>query len=409
MPAVLGAAARWSEVSDPCKGTARHWHLDPAVTFLNHGSFGACPIPVLKAQSALRLKLERQPVRFFLETVPELALQARRELGAFVGADAADLAFLPNASTAINLVLRSLTFAPGDEVLATDHGYRACLNAAHFAAQRAGAKLVVARVPFPLAGPDQVIEPVLAALTPRTRLAVLDHVTSPTGIVFPIERLVSLLAERGVDVLVDGAHALGMLPLDLTRLGAAYYTANAHKWLCAPKGAAFLHVRRDRQERIRPLVVSHGASSPRTDISRYRLEADWTGTDDPSPHLCLPECLRFLATLTPDGIPGLMRRNQMLAREARRVVAEALGVPLPCPDTMLGSLAALPLPDAAAVPGAGYLVVDPLQQALWEKHRIEVPIMSWPQAPKRSVRISAQAYNTLPQYETLARALSPLL
>ncbi|HEX5042942.1 MAG TPA: aminotransferase class V-fold PLP-dependent enzyme [Candidatus Polarisedimenticolaceae bacterium] len=398
-----------SEVSDPCAGAARHWHLDPTVTFLNHGSFGACPIPVMKAQSALRLQLEREPVRFFLETAPALARQSREQLGAFIGADPDDLAFLPNATTAVNLVLRSLHFAPGDQILATSHGYRACLNAAREAAERESAELSVVQVPFPLAGPEQVIEAVLAAVTPRTRLAVLDHVTSPTGVVFPIETLVAELQARGVDVLVDGAHALGMLPLDLTSLGAAYYTANAHKWLCAPKGAAFLHVRRDRQDRIRPLVVSHGASSPRTDVSRFRLEFDWMGTDDPSPHLCLPACLTFLETLTPEGIPGLMGRNRALAQEARRVLAEALGAALPCPDSMLGSLASLPLPDAPSTPGAGYLEIDPLQQALWDRHRIEVPIVIWPGTSRRWVRISAQAYNTREQYETLGAALRELL
>jgi len=396
-------------VSDPCAGAARHWHLDPTVTFLNHGSFGACPIPVMKAQSALRLQLEREPVRFFLERAPALALRSRQELGRFLGADPDDLAFLPNATTAVNAVMRSLRFEAGDQILATNHGYRACLNAIRYAGNREGAELSLVSVPFPLSGPEQVVEPVLAAVTPRTRLAVLDHVTSPTGILFPIETLVSELQARGVDVLVDGAHALGMLPLDLDRLGAAYYTANAHKWLCAPKGAAFLHVRRDRQDRIRPLVVSHGASSPRTDLSRFRLEFDWMGTDDPTPSLCLPECLSFLATLAPDGIPGLMRRNRGLAQEARRIVADALQVPLPCPDLMLGSLATLPLPDAASVPRAGYLAIDPLQQSLWNRHRIEVPIMIWPEGARRWVRLSAQAYNTRQQYTKLGEALRELL
>jgi len=363
----------------------------------------------MKAQSALRPQLEREPVRFFLETAPALARRAREALGAFIGAAPDDLAFVPNATTAVNLVLRALRFAPGDRILATNHGYRACLNAARYAAEREGAELTVVSVPFPLSSPEQVIEAVLASVTPTTRLAILDHVTSPTGVLFPIETLVPELQARGVDVLVDGAHALGMLPLDLTGLGAAYYTANAHKWLCAPKGAAFLHVRRDRQDRIRPLVVSHGASSPRTDLSRFRLEFDWTGTDDPTPHLCLPDCLSFLATLTPDGIPGLMRRNRGLALEARRILATALEVDLPCPDSMLGSLATLPLPDAASIPGAGYLEIDPLQQALWDRHRIEVPILGWPKASKRWVRVSAQAYNVRAHYERLGQALRDLL
>jgi isopenicillin-N epimerase len=394
-----------ADLSDPCAGAASHWQLDPEVTYLNHGSFGACPTAVLEAQSALRQRLEREPVRFFLVTAPALAAEAREALGAFVGAEPDDLAFVPNATTALNAVLRSLPFEPGDEVLTTGHAYNAARNAARFAIEREGGTLVTAPVPFPLASDDEVVAAVLAAVGPRTRLAMLDHVTSPTGLVFPIERLVAELQGRGVDVLVDGAHALGMLPLDLTRLDAAFYTGNAHKWLCAPKGAAFLHVRRDRQGMFRPLVISHGANSPRTDLSRFRLESDWTGTDDPTAHLCLPEALRFLETLTPSGIAGLMRRNHLLAVAARRILADALEIDLPCPDAMLGSLASLPLPSAPAGLGADHQVIDPLQQALWDEHRIEVPVMSWPRAPERLVRISAQAYNALPQYVKLAAAL----
>ena len=223
------------------------WLLDPDVTFLNHGSFGACPRPVMDDQQRWRERLEHEPVRFLARDLEGLMDEARRKVAAFLGADPTDLAFVPNTTTGVNAVLRSLTFAPGDELLLTSHEYNACANAVRFAAQVAGAKVVVVDLPFPCTGPDQISQRVLSAAGPRTRLVLLDHVTSPTGMILPLDHMVSELDRRGIDTLVDGAHSPGMIPVDLDHLGAAYYTGNLHKWVCAPKGAAFLHVRRDRQ------------------------------------------------------------------------------------------------------------------------------------------------------------------
>ncbi|MFQ5829325.1 MAG: aminotransferase class V-fold PLP-dependent enzyme [Candidatus Methylomirabilia bacterium] len=388
---------------------ARLWPLDPAVTFLNHGSFGACPLAVLDAQRRFRERMEREPVRFLARELPNLLAEARSELAAFVGADADDLAFVPNATAGINAVLRSLSFEPGDELLTTDHAYNACRNALEFAAARAGARVVVASVPFPIGSTGRVVEVVMDRLTPRTRLAVLDHVTSPTGLIFPIARLVEELTGRGVDTLVDGAHAAGMLPLDIRAIGATYYAGNCHKWVCAPKGAGFLHVRRDKQPAVRPLSISHGANARVTDRSRFRLEFDWTGTDDPSPYLCVPAALRSMGGLLPGGWPELMARNRATALAGRRTLAEALGVPAPSPDEMVGSLAALPLPDGAPDGPTWAFDRDPLQDALLERFGFEVPVVSWPAAPRRLVRISAQLYNRGEQYQRLARALVELL
>src|SRR3989442_6443823 len=323
---------------------ARLWTLDPAVTFLNHGSFGACRRRVGRPRQRVRERRERRRVRFSVRDWEALLDAAGRVLAASLGAEPEGLVFVTTAPTAVNAVLRSLALAPGDQLLVTDHAYNACRNALDFVAAAARAEVVVVPVPFPLASADAVVEAVLARATPRTRLALLDHVTSPTGLVLPIERLVRELAGRGVDTLVDGAHAPGMLPLDLGALGAAYYAGNCHKWLCAPKGAGFLHVRRDRRGGVRPVVISHGANNPRTDRSRFRLEFDWTGSHDATPYLCVPEAIRFLGGLLPGGWPELMARNRALALEARRVLCEALGVAPPCPEEMIGSLATVPLP-----------------------------------------------------------------
>lgn len=384
---------------------ADHWTLDPDVTFLNHGSFGACPRAVLAKQDEWRARLERQPVQFMARELEGLLDDARAELAAFVGAVPSDLAFVANATSGVNAVLRSLVFAPGDELLTTSHAYGACSNALHFVAERSGAVVVNAEVPFPLHGPDDVLAAVLAKVTPRTRLALLDHVTSPTGLVFPIAELVAALAERGVETLVDGAHAVGMLPLDVSAIGAAYYAGNCHKWLCAPKSVGFLHVRRDVQPFVRPLAISHGARLVRSDRSRFLLEFDWTGTTDPTPALCVPEAIRSVGAMLPGGWPAVREHNRALALAGRRLLADALGIDEPAPASMIGSLAALPIADGAATPPRSPLYCDPLQDALREEHGIEVPILPWPAPPRRLVRISAALYNVIGEYERLAAAL----
>jgi isopenicillin-N epimerase len=392
----------------PASEFARHWDLDPSIVFLNHGSFGACPRSVLELQQQLRAQLEAEPVRFVHREAEGRLDVARRALAQFVGCHADDLAFVPNATSGVNTVLRSLTFQPGDELLVTDHEYNACRNVLDYVAARARATVRVAPVPFPLQDPQQVVDAVLGAVTPRTRLLLIDHVTSPTGLVLPVEAIVAALANKGIDVLIDGAHAPGMLPLDLRRLGAAFYTGNCHKWLCAPKGAALLHVRRDRQQGLRPLGISHGANSPRKDRSRFRLEFDFTGTCDPTPWLAVPTALRFLSGLLPGGIAGLQQHNRSLALRGRDVLCNAIGSARPAPDSMIGSLASVVLPWSDA-PGLGPHDLDPLQVELWERHRIEVPVMRWRAPRVRLLRISPQIYNQIGQYEMLAAKVSELL
>ena len=384
----------------------QHWLLDPALVFLNHGAFGACPRRVLEQQNEWRARLERQPLQFLVRELETALDAARTALARFTGAAAEDLVFVPNATSGVNTVLRSLHFQPGDELLVTNQEYNASRNALDFVADRSGARVVVAEIPFPFRHAEELVAPVLAAVTPRTRLALLDHVTSQTGIILPLPRLVAELNQRGVEVLVDGAHAPGMVPLNLDQLGAAYYTGNCHKWLCAPKSAAFLHVRRDRQIAIRPLTISHGANSTRQDRSRFLLEFGWPGTWDASAALSVPEALRFIGSLLPGGWPEVMARNRALALAARNVLAKTLQVAAPCPAEFIGSLAAVPLPDAPPAGGPRPpFNEDPLQAALRLKHGIEVPIMAWPAPPKRLLRLSAQLYNALPQYEALASAL----
>ncbi len=380
----------------------QHWTLDPAITFLNHGSFGATPRVVLDRQSEYRAQMEREPVRFFVRELEPMLDDARQKLATFIGADAEGLAFVPNATAGVNAVLRSLDLDKFDELLVTNQEYNACRNAIDYVAGLAGAKVVVVELPFPIDSPDVVVDRVLEKVTDHTRLLLIDHITSQTGLILPVERIVKELASRGIDTLIDGAHAAGFVPLDLQEIGAAYYTGNLHKWVCAPKGAAFLYVRENRRRSIRPTAISHGANSARTDRSRYLIEFDWTGTYDPTAWLCVPDALAFMEQH--GGWAEVMRRNHALVLLGRDLLCDALRIPHPAPDEMLGAMAAVPLPDGMPYPAA-IIPADPLQDKLLFTYNIEVPINPWPEPPKRLLRISAQLYNELADYEKLAAAL----
>ena len=387
------------------------WLLDPEVSFLNHGSFGACPAPVLEAQRAWRDRLETEPVGFLGGELEGLYDAVRAEVGAFLGADPEGLAFVPNATTGVATVLGSVRFSPGDELLAGDHEYNATLNALHAAAGRDGATVVPVHIPFPIADPNQAIEAYLEAVTPRTRFALVSHITSPTALVLPVVAIVRELDRRGVNTLVDGAHAPGMVPVDVREIGAAWWTGNGHKWLCGPKGSAVLHARVDVRDALRPLVTSHWANAEAGARSRFRGAFDWTGTPDPTPWLALPAAIRFLGGLHPDGWAGLMAANAALAREGRDRVCRALGVDPPAPDEMLGSMASIPLPGIAHTEEAARRLHD----ALIDEERIEVPVFAFPvaaalgpgKAPSMTIlRLSAQRYNRPEEYQALAVALA---
>lgn len=377
----------------------KHWLLDPDITFLNHGSYGATPIAVLAKQDEIRTRLEREPVRFMNRELQPLLDTARAELAQFVGAEPADLVFVPNATAGVNAVLRSLDLDQHDELLVTDQEYNASRNVLDYVAGLEGAKVVVAEIPFPIASPDVVVERVLEKITDRTRLVLIDHIVSQTALINPVARIIAELRARHIDVLVDGAHAPGQVPLDLRELGATYYTANLHKWVCAPKGAAFLYAKSNRRIGLRPTSISHGANATRTDRSRFHLEFDWTGTFDPSAWLCVPEAIRYIGSIVEGGWPEVMRRNRELALRARDLLCARLQIEHPAPDEMIGSMAAIPVPDGS---------FEELQDLLFAQN-IEVPAMPWPRHPKRLLRISAQLYNEIGDYERLADVLLRVL
>ena len=363
------------------------WALDPDVLHLNHGSYGGCPRAVLEASAAIRARLEASPMRFFvIEWQAELD-RARSALAELLHAPDDRLAFLASATAGVQLALDSTPIAAGDELLVLEDGYRACRNQlARIAAER-GAHVVVVPMPRPH-DPDQLVEAIARARTPRTKLALLDHVTSPTAIVVPLERILPRLA--GVTVIVDGAHAPGQLALDvgaLLELGVAWYAGNNHKWLCAPKASGFVVAAAPAV--ARPLVASHGASPEYGPANRFHAQLDWQGTHDPTAHLSVPAAIATVALLG-DGWPRTIARNHALALE---LCARLGGTPL-APPSAIGTMAAMPVELTGDA--------DALQLALL-RDGFEVPIIETPRGPL--LRVSAHLYNRAEDADRLASAL----
>ncbi len=389
------------------------WTLDPNVTHLNHGSFGAAPVAVQDEQARWRSAMEANPVRFMLEDYQPALEQSRAALAGFIGADPAGVVFVRNATEGVNAVLRSLLprFGPSSELVVTTHGYNACSNVARYVSEVTGAGLIEVDVPFPISRPDQITERVLDAISPATSLVMIDHVSSPTGVVFPVEEIIREIATLagadgaagGIPVLIDGAHAPGMIPFDIDSMGAAFVIGNCHKWMCAPKGVGYLYVAERYRDTIMAPSISHSYNGAWPgSSSTFHSHFDWTGTDDPSARLTIPTALRTVESLHPDGWPGVMAANHALVCSGRDLICDSLGIAHPAPHEMLGSIAAIPVPPA----GGSDSIFDPLQAALRHGHDIEVPVFTWPSPPNRLLRISAQLYNTIDDYERLAAALA---
>jgi isopenicillin-N epimerase len=383
------------------------WSLDPQITMLNHGSFGSCPRAVLKLQAELRCQLAARPVQFLVRQVTALLDASRRRLAATLGADPQDLVFVPNATAGVNSVLRSLRFREGDEILVTSHGYNACNNVARLVAEQSRAALIVAEIPSPIDSPEQVVAAIMARVTPRTKIAMFDHISSPSAFVFPVEELVACLHRLGIETLIDGAHAPGMVPVDLRRIAPTYYVGNCHKWLCAPWGAGLLYVRPDRQDLILPPVVSHGYNRPRPGYSRFQTLFDWQGTCDPTPWLCVGAAIEFLEGFLPGGLDALTKRNHQYAVAAQALLVEELGARPLCPPQMLGSMAAVELAEDPDPP-TEFVDQHRLNQQLFERFGIEVPVYSFPAVPRVVLRVSAQAYNQPADYQRLVEAVKQL-
>jgi isopenicillin-N epimerase len=371
------------------------WTLDPAIRFLNHGSYGAAPRHVLAAQSRWRDALEREPVRFMVDELPGALRVAAAGLARFVGATPSRLALVENATAGANAVLRSLRWKPGDRIVIANHAYPALKNLARFVAGRYRVEVIEARVPWPLSDAGAIVDAYAQALERGARLVVIDHIFSPLAVVAPVDPIIRLCVAKGAAVLLDGAHAPGLLPLELDVLAAAgvdWYVGNCHKWLCAPKGSGFLYATEDAQRGLHPAVISNFFGEG------FEREFGWTGTGDPSARLAVTAALEFIDALGAERYRGALFDQ---ARAASASIADAWSVRPGAPADLFAAMVTLPLPLPAGDPATP---ADALRwrSRLLHEHRIEVAIIAL--EGRLWVRISAQVYNELDDYAALARA-----
>ena len=377
--------SRMSEPAPTAEELRREFLLDPDVAFLNHGSFGACPRDVFERYGHWQRELEREPVDFIVRRLPGLLDEARDALAAYLGASADDLAFVTNATHGVNLAARSLDLEPGDEILATDLEYGACDLAWEWLCARTGARYVRAPIPLPLPGPDAVADALFAQASERTRVVYVSHLTSSTALVLPVEQIVARARAAGLTTIVDGAHAPAHVPLDVEAIGADFYSGNCHKWLMAPKGAGFLHVRPERQERVDGPIVSWGYGEGRTFGERVEQQ----GTRDCAAWLAVRDAIRWQAERDWDAVRA---RARDLTRTTRERLCELLGTEPLCPAEMLGQMATVRLPTP-----------DPeLSDRLFAEQRIEIPVVD----DGAAVRVSVAGYTTGAEVERLLVALA---
>lgn len=367
--------------------------LDPSVIFLNHGSFGACPEPVFRVYQDWQRELERQPVEFLGRRADVLLDAARAPLAAYLGADLDEIIFVTNATIGLNQVARSLLLQPGDEILTSDHEYGALDYTWDFIASKAGAKVVRQTVPLPLNCAEDFIEAIWAGVTPRTRVLFLSHITSPTALIFPLEELCRRARAAGILSIVDGAHVPGQLDVNLHALGADFYSGNLHKWLCAPKGSAFLYARREHHTWLEPLVISWGWHYG----SSFVTQNQWQGTRDLAPFLSVPAAIEFQRA---HDWPEIRRACHALARQTYQRITALTGLePLSADsDQWFAQMVALPLPACDA---------EVLKARLYDEYRIEVPVTR--QGQRLCLRVSLQAYNSQADVDALLVALESLL
>jgi isopenicillin-N epimerase len=381
------------------KSIKKLFMLDPNVVFLNHGSFGACPIPVFKVYQEWQRKLERQPVAFIASQLENRLRDARMALGRYIQADAENIVFVPNATFGVNVIARSLSLGPGDVVLATDHEYGACNNAWKFVCGNSGAIYQQQRIPFPSPSPQEIIEAIWSGVSPRTKLIFMSHITSPTALHLPVEEISARARQSGILTMIDGAHAPGQIPLNMETLGVDFYIGNCHKWLMAPKGSAFLFTRAEKQSLVKPLIVSWGWGEEKTIAtgSDFLDNLQWWGTRDPSAYLSVPAAIEFQADHNWNEV---RERCHELAVHAINQICSLVRKPSLYQDNILfHQMAIAPLPHITDLRS--------FKDRLYKEYSIEIPCIEWNHM--QFLRISVQGYNSQSDIDRLIYALRDLL
>jgi isopenicillin-N epimerase len=353
----------------------------------------------------MQKEMESEPVEFLVHKFPKNYKNTLVALSKLLNADWDDIVYVPNATYGVNCVLQSVPFKPGDEIIITNQEYNACKNVVYFVAEKTGAKVVVVDLPFPISESKTILEKIKSAMTDRTKLLLIDHITSQTGLVMPIKEIIKECEKRGIESLIDGAHGPGQIKIDLKELNPTYYTGNCHKWLCTPKGSALLYVRKDKQMQTRPVAISHGASIKDHELSRFQLEFMWTGTFDPTAFFTIPFTIDFFERNFEGGLGGLSRRNNGLALKAQKILSDAIGIAPPAPSEMIANMAAIPLAPSKTEWKGEFQPMDPLHVELRTKMKIDCPIFPWPKYPNRILRVSAQAYVNEGEILALAEVL----
>jgi isopenicillin-N epimerase len=374
--------------------------LDPSVIFLNHGSFGACPRPVFDVYQDWQRQLEQQPVQFLGRELDEYLFQSRQELGKYIHADADDLVYLPNATHGVNIVARSLSLQPGDEILTTDHEYGACNFIWEFICHKTGAIYIQQPISLPIKSWEEVVEQLWKGVTPRTKVIFISHITSPTALTLPIETICQRARQAGILTLIDGAHAPGQIDLDMDSINADFYTGNCHKWMLCPKGVGFLYTRREVQNLIEPLIVSWGYKPNETasNRSKYVNSLQWTGTRDPSAALSVPAAIRFMEEHNWEEVR--IDSHKLLGRAIEQICRlSGMTSLFPIGSNFYHQMGIAPLPRIRDL--------NELKNRLYENDQIEIPCIEW--NSRHFLRISVQGYNTEEDINSLINALKLLL
>lgn len=391
----------------PTVGPAQpiRWPLPAGLCMLNHGSYGVTPQYVRERQAMLRSLMDADPVRWFKTEMERWADRARRAVAQLINCPPRDLVFVPNATIGNATILYSMNWNPGDEIVITDHEYQATINELERLSHRTGCVVRRARVPLPCEDPAQITESIAMAITKRTKLVIVSHVTSATSLVQPVAEIVAMARARGVDTLVDGAHGPGHIDVDVAKINPAYYTGSGHKWLCAPKGSGMMYVAPEKQPGLRPLALSSRAANDRIDRPKYWCDFDYVGTGDQTANLVLADCIEHIAAQDPDGLPGVRRRNHALLMRGATLIAERCGLRFACRPQQTLHIATLILP-ADPAPDRPRFMDDPLWDLLLDKHGIQVPIWTFAPTGHRVVRVSAHLHNRIEDFERLADALA---